>query len=330
VQARLAGHNDDPFFAYLIDPQGQAVAQASNQLVVRQLATISEPGARLHTLAPPAGRWTIIITFTNPVTGNAVATGLSGTVSFTPVTATVHGLPDSQNTVLSFGTSHVVKVTVRNDGNSAESYFLDGRLDQTQSLPLKSITPARNLTLPLPGNVFEPQWIVPTDSTSLTAAARSSALTTFDVSPLNGDPDTGATINGNSASATITAQPGALLTQGDWDIDPQQIGPFGPGGAAPSTTTLTLTATTEAFDPDLTSSTGDLWQQGGAAQAAFTPAIVQPGQTTTLFAVITPLAIRGSVVRGVLYLDDSSALSNRGPSPSGNQLQAIPYEYKVG
>lgn len=100
-----------------------------------------------------------------------------------------------------------------------------------------------------------------TGSTSLTAVARSSAPTTFDVSPLNGDPDIGATINGSSASATITAQ---------------------------------------------------------------------PGQTTTLFAVITPLAIRGSVVRGVLYLDDSSALSNRGPSPSGNQLQAIPYAYKVG
>jgi hypothetical protein len=330
VQARLAGHNNDPFFAYLIDPQGQAVAQASNQLVVRHLATISEPGARLHTLAPSAGRWTIIITFTNPVTGNAVATGLSGTVSFAPVMATVRGLPDSQNTVLGFGTQHVVKVTVRNDGDAAESYFLDGRLDQTQSLRLTSITPARNLNLPLPGNVFEPQWIVPTDSTSVTAAARSSAPTTFDVSPLNGDPDAGATVSGNDASATITAQPGTFLTQGDWDIDPQQAGPFGPGGAAPAATTLTLTATTAAFDPDLTSSTGDLWQQGGAAQRAFAPVIVQPGQTTTLFAVITPLAIKGSVIRGVLYLDDASALSNQGPSPSGDQLEALPYEYKVG
>jgi hypothetical protein len=58
--------------------------------------------------------------------------------------------------------------------------------------------------------------------------------------------------------------------------------------------------------------------------------IVQPGQTTTLYAVITPAATAGSVVRGVLYLDDSSALSNDGPSPSGDQLAAIPYAYRVG
>jgi hypothetical protein len=58
--------------------------------------------------------------------------------------------------------------------------------------------------------------------------------------------------------------------------------------------------------------------------------IVAPGQTTTLYAVITPTAAAGSVVRGVLYLDDSSAVSNDGPSPSGDQLAAIPYTYRVG
>ena len=108
------------------------------------------------------------------------------------------------------------------------------------------------------------------------------------------------------------------------------IGPFGTTGAAPSRTTLTLTATTAAFDPALTSSTGDLWEQGATAQAAFTPVLVQPGQTTTLYAVITPTGKEGSVVRGVLYLDDSSALTNFGPSPSGDQLEAIPYTYSVG
>jgi hypothetical protein len=332
VQATLGGDNDDPFYGYLVDPQGSAVALASNQVVVSQSAsgpvTVGEPGARLHTLSPPAGRWTLILSFTNPVTGNALQTPLSGTISFAPVVPTVQGLPDSTATTLTQGSQYVAAITVHNDGDSAESYFLDGRLDQTTSMALTPITPATNLSLPLADTAPEPQWIVPTDTTALTAAATSSAPTTFDFSPYNGDPDTGATVSGDDASATITAPAGSTLTQGDWDIDPQQIGPFGAAGAAPSTTTLTLTATTPAFDPALTSSTGDLWEQGAAA--SFAPVIVQPGQTTTLYAVITPTAAKGSVVSGVLYLDDSSALSNYGPSPSGDQLAAIPYTYRVG
>ncbi len=334
VQARLGGQNDDPFYGYLVDPQGSAVALASNQVVAEETSsgpvTVGEPGARLHLLSPPAGRWTLILTFTNPVTGNALQTPLSGTISFAPVRTTAAGLPDSAATTLTAGSPRVATVTVHNDGDAAESYFLDGRLDQTTSMALTPVTPATDLTMPLPDTAPEPQWIVPTDTTALTAAATSSAPTTFDVSPFNGDPDTGATVSGDDASATITAPAGTLLTQGDWDIDPQRIGPFGTGAAAPSTTSLTLTATTPAFDPALTSSTGDLWEQGAAAQAAFAPVIVQPGQTTTLYAVITPTATAGSVVRGVLYLDDSSAVSNDGPSPSGDQLAAIPYTYRVG
>jgi hypothetical protein len=331
VQATLGGDNDDPFYGYLVDPQGSAVAMASNQVVSETPSgpvTVGEPGARLHTLSPPSGLWTLILTFTNPVTGNALQTPLSGTVSFVPVTPRVQGLPDSTATTLTQGSQYVAKVTVHNDGDSAEAYFLDGRLDQATSMALTPITPATNLAMPLPDTAPEPQWIVPTDTIALTATATSSAPTTFDFSPYNGDPDTGATVSGDDASATITAPAGTFLTQGDWDIDPQQIGPFGASGAAPSTTTLTLTATTPAFDPALTSSTGDLWEQGAAA--AFTPVIVQPGQTATLYAMITPTAAKGSVVRGVLYLDDSSAVTNDGPSPSGDQLAAIPYTYAVG
>jgi hypothetical protein len=334
VQARLAGSNNDPYFAYLVDPQGEAVSQASNQVLIKDPVTgpvvVGEPGARLHTLAPPAGLWTVIITFTNPVSGNALDTPLTGTVSFAPVTASVRGLPDSASTTLSRGDQHVVAVTVRNNSDAAEAYFLDGRLDQSARMALTSITPATKLQLPLSFVASIPQWIVPTDTSSLTASAKSTAPTTFDFSPWNGEPDTGATVSGDNASATVTAPGGTFLTQGDWDIVPQQVGPFGAKGAATSTTSLSLVATTPAFDPALSSDTGDLFEQGAAAQNAFAPVLVQPGQATTLYAVITPSAKAGSVVKGVLYVDDSSALTNDGLSPSGNQLDAIPYTYKVG
>ena len=58
--------------------------------------------------------------------------------------------------------------------------------------------------------------------------------------------------------------------------------------------------------------------------------LVAPGKTAVIPVVITPAAAVGSVVRGVLYLDDPSVLSNAGPSPSGDQLAAIPYRYRVG
>ncbi|HEX4064276.1 MAG TPA: hypothetical protein VHY58_24970 [Streptosporangiaceae bacterium] len=60
--------------------------------------------------------------------------------------------------------------------------------------PAVAATPARDITLPLPDTSPEPQYIVPTDTTWLGAAATSSASTTFDFSPFNGDPDTGATV----------------------------------------------------------------------------------------------------------------------------------------
>ena len=137
-------------------------------------------------------------------------------------------------------------------------------------------------------------------------------------------------MDGNDASATITAPAGGYLSQGLWDVTPQQIGPFGAAGAATSTTSLSMTATTLAFDAGFESTTGDLWQQGPAAVNPFAPVVVRPGETITIYAVITPVAAPGHVVHGVLYVDDSSALTNNGQSPSGDQLAAIDYTYKVG
>jgi hypothetical protein len=42
------------------------------------------------------------------------------------------------------------------------------------------------------------------------------------------------------------------------------------------------------------------------------------------------MLLGGSVVGGVLYLDDVTALSNDGPSPFGGQLAAVPYAYRIG
>jgi hypothetical protein len=328
VQLALGNGAEDPFTAYLIAPDGQNPARASDQLQIGapgNQATISGSGARLHVLAPERGRWALIVTFTNPVTGDALGTPLTGTVSFAPVTATTTGVPTGG--VLTAGTPHVVSVTVHNDSDSIESYFLDARLDQQVTLPLTSITPSTGLALPQPVTATPAQWIVPTQTSQLAASVDSTAPVMFDISPTSGEPDLGSTADGDNAYADYTAP---TIDQGDWDIVPQPTGPFGDGPVPGSTASSSLTATTQGFNKDAKSPTGDLWLLGVDPQAAFTPVIVQPGTSSTLYLTITPSGAPGSTVTGDIYLDDSSALSQNGYTPTGDELVAIPYHYTVG
>jgi hypothetical protein len=283
-------------------------------------------GAAAPVPPPAAGQWTIIVTFTNPVSGDALDTQLTGRVSFAPVGATAAGVP--QGSTLTRGKSTTVTVTVHNTSQGVESYFLDPRLNKDVTVQLASIVPTTGLTLPLSYNTAEPQWIVPTQTSALGMAVTSTAPVRFDTSPYNGEPDLGSTSTGDDAYAAYSAP---FVTQGDWDIVPQPTGPFGPTSAAPnSTASLFMTAVTQGFNADAASASGDLWELGVNASAAFSPVVVQPGGTATLTLTITPAERPGTVVSGNIYLDDSSSLSNNGYSPTGGELAAFPYRYTVG
>jgi hypothetical protein len=274
----------------------------------------------VHTTSPAAGRWTVIITFTNPVIGQELSTTLSGKVDFAPIAPKVTGLPTSGT--LKAGVPQVVAVTVHNDSTAVESYFLDARLNRTTTVALTSVTPSKGLTLPLAVTAPLPQWIVPTDTTALAVSASSTGPVVFDTSPYNGEPDLGSTADGNHAFASLSAP---AITAGTWQVSPQPAGVFGPAPAPKSTVDLTMTATTKAFDTDARSPSGDLWRQADG----FAPVVVQPGQTTTLYLTIIPSAPSGTLVTGTLYLDDSTSFGQIGLSPTGDQLAALPYQYTV-
>jgi hypothetical protein len=63
--------------------------------------------------------------------------------------------------------------------------------------------------------------------------------------------------------------------------------------------------------------------------AAFSPVVVNPGQTVIIHVTITPAGAHGTVVRGHLYVDDF--LSNVPPygQVSGVELAALPYAYTI-
>ena len=340
VQTTASAGAVDNYNLFLVDPSGETVGHASNRLVVGMDSsgpvTVIERGARAHVLNPAPGRWTLVAAFANPVAGTALSTTFSGTVRLAAIKTVATGVPDSARTTLPAGKARVAKVTVRNDGTAPETYFVDPRLNSSTTIQLPSYTPSSNLPLPFgPASTATPQWIVPTETSALVASAEATTPVTFDWAPyvgnlggaLNGDPDLGATNTGNTASGSWTGSP---VTPGDWEIDPAVIGPF----TAPTptaTVNLAMSATTKAFDSSARSTTGDFWATQAGKGGTFTPVIVQPGQSTTIYVTITPTGKKGQVVRGTLYLDDVSSLSPFGqPIPAGQELAAIPYTYKIG
>jgi hypothetical protein len=64
-----------------------------------------------------------------------------------------------------------------------------------------------------------------------------------------------------------------------------------------------------------------------AASAKYNLLTVNPGQTRTITLTIKPAGAKGTVVRGMLYIDD---FVDSLQFLSGSQLVALPYEYTIG
>ncbi len=327
---------NNTFYAELVDPStNEEASSAFNGLEETSSSTgssqqVPEEGAQLHVLDPSAGLWTLVIDFFNVVSGTAVSQPFTVTMNDVPVHAVVRDLPDSTSTVLAAGTPVTAYIHVRNDGTSPEAYFVDARLD-TQVTTALAAQNTSTLTLPdLNGTV--PLFLVPTHTTSVTATASSPSKLFFDVTYNYGDPDVFSTI-GTTATAAVSS---AEVAPGEWTVTPELLGPF-VNPATPVTATVGMTATTSAFDPAVTSPTGDLWLGSENANNAFTPYVVNPGQSVTIPVTITPEGTAGSTVSGTLYLDDSSFIPSdvtfddvTTNGPEGSDVAAFSYSYTIG
>ncbi len=316
---------NNPFDAWLVDPQGDAVAFASNTLPGAN-GNIQVNGAQLHALSPAAGNWTLIVAFAPAVSGTALSQPFTVQTDEGPVLVTTNGLPNSATTRLKAGKASSYTVTLRNTGPSPELYFLDARLPTMTQLALAAFTGA-STTEPLTVASNFPVYLVPPESTAFVATASTTGTQPiqFDTSYASGDPDI-ASNQGTSVSARVR---GAPLAQGIWSIAPVEVGPFGPMGGPMETVDTTMTATTQAFDPAVSSPTGDLWQVGANLNAPFDPVVVNPGQTVSIPVTITPSGPAKSVVSGTLYVDDASLTLFTFSEPTGDQIAAIPYSYKI-
>ncbi|MFF0414679.1 S8 family serine peptidase [Kitasatospora sp. NPDC004745] len=327
MQGALISPNGTP-----IDIEGNGLFDAQGNL------TGTTGGVSATTVNPAAGRWRFVLNVVGPVSGQQLGQDFTGTVAFNQNSATAAGLPNDGRTKLAAGKPVTVQVNYTNNTVATQKISADGRLDRRVDLPLVPQGTSATVKLPLNLESAVPSFLVPPGTDQLKGVAASSTPAQLELSATTGSPDLFGDLKKAQDGSTVSVvtdkgsaeQP---VVPGNWGVFVQQIGPFGNGGAPAGTSTITATAHTQAFDPALTSSTGDPYAAAvDASAAAANPVTVQPGATGSLQVTLTPTGAKGSTVKGVLYLVSAPtgvATANNVLNTTGAVLAAIPYSYTV-
>jgi hypothetical protein len=326
----------DELLAYLVDPNGQIVGYSSNVTLEPSpsgLEGVAGLYTQIYHVDPIPGQWELLLDWENPVSGAELTDPFTGAIEFNQVKVS-NNLPDSSSTSVLTATAY--DVTIDNTGVAPEGFFVDARLNgQTTAYDLPNQNGPSTMTLPLPAGFAFPYYLVPTHTTELEASVTSADGTTpvtFDMEPFPGDPDISSAVNSPDVTSTIGPGSASLtysqpeVSPGLWYLNPDEIGPYPVTGIPSDPVTVDLKAVTETFDAAVSSSTGDLWN-GTLAN----PLYLLPGQIGTIQVEIAPTASPSTVVSGTLYVNDITLASFVGAADTdGDELAAIPYEYKVG
>ncbi len=333
LTANVSLTNDaaDPVGSYLIAPDGTAVGFGQNNL------TTGATSLTAYALNPAAGTWTLIVDFAEPIVGDEVSQPFSGNVKLDHTGIGLVVGPGNVSTIsgitLPAGVPLTMPVTITNNSNSQQAFFVDARLNTTTAISLANIDPptsSSGYALPLIGG--GPEWLVPTQTSAVKVVSTATLPVIFDYGPNQGDPDlVGVPPSASGTTATGAYSPSAgKVQQGVWFATPDELGPYS-GPAAAGLVNMTLTATTKAFDSSITTAGGDLWLTALDANvlSTFRAILVNPGQTVSVPVTVTPTGASGTVVSGTLYID---SLVNGLPPYSqltGDEIAAIPYSYTI-
>jgi hypothetical protein len=328
AEVNLANDPGDVLTAYLISPSGQNLGYSTNVTENSSGTAESTLSVDAYNVDPQPGQWTLALQWAQPVTGAELSEPFSGTITYNEVDAS-GSLPDGGT--LTNGKAYTYDVTVHNNGQAPEAYFVDPRLTSTESLPLANVDSALNaasIPLPIASGAPFPYYFVPTETSQLQENLTSTVPVDFDSEYFPGDPDIEGVTSGDSASSTITSP----ISPGLWTLFPSEVGPYPASGAPPATASATVTATTRTFDPAVTSPTGDLWSAFNGVTSGFSPVYVPAGGSATIPVTITPSGSAGSTVSGTLFVDDVTiaGLYVGFDNPDGDEIAAIPYTYTIG
>jgi hypothetical protein len=321
---------------FLVNPEGFGLDTQTTVSAVDKNGAATAYGKTMQFFwrNPEAGHWKFLLEINYNISGAQTSIPFTGRLAYNTVNVAAPTLPNNSSTHLASGKAVVVPVHITNNGNTAKNYFVDARLSQTEQLYLGSVT---NIAVP---GTSQYLTVVPPETTSVYMAAQSLTKVpiTFDMSPWLGDPDLlgtpGFNIYGHpSADATVT---GSEVTPGVWGVAPVVMGPTPQGNPTPTTVDIGGLATTETFDGQVTSTTGDQWANWvGASSTAFKPLTLAPGASGTIDVTITPSGNDGTAVTGNLYVDtapvpDFTTEVGWFTFAGADEAAALPYSYTIG
>jgi hypothetical protein len=330
VGVTLASDPDVLVEGMLVSPSGEVVDVGTNQQPAADGSLVTTNTLQATEASPTPGRYRFILVVENPVSGAEVSQDFSGTVSLEAFPFHSHGLPQHASITIKRHTTHALTVTVTNPTVAPISVQLDPRLTKTGAVAL---APFGSATADLPEG-FTPEYLIPPDSTSFTAAATSEPNAQLEIQNSFFAPDLLGSISGATSVATDSSP---QVGRGLWLTDVQESLPPG-GTAVDGTTTVIAAAQTQLFDTDMTSSTGDPWLLSteeaptGTNANGGTGVVIPPGQTRTISMTITPSAPKGTTVSGVLNvvtLNVNGPYLGVIPFFASSLLAAIPYKYTV-
>ena len=311
--------------AYLVGPDGATRGFGQNNV-----NGVNGPSLTVNTLNPPAGAWTLVVVFQGPIMGDATSLPFTGRIVLNQVSASAPSLPGNASVTLAAGVPVTYPVTITNKGAAPDQFFVDARLNSVVTMPLalqEAPQSPSGFTLPLTS--AQPVWLVPSETSAVATTASATLPIEYDYGAFQGDPDLfGAPTTADNAAGSYTPSLGAVQS-GYWFASPSELGPY-PNGAAAGFVNMTMTATMKDFDTAVTSPLGDFWLFATGSSAAFTPVVLNPGQSTTVNVTFTPTGAPGTVVSGTLYVDDVLTGVPPGGTLAGNEVAGLPYTYTVG
>jgi hypothetical protein len=163
-----------------------------------------------------------------------------------------------------------------------------------------------------------PQFVVPPFTSRLDIAASSTVPIDFTTSPDFGSPE----LLSSRGTDAVVSQAASDIPASAWSCPPTELG-TGPKPAAPFQ--CGADAEIKAFDPSVSSSTGNIWSALEGLTDTYDPLVLQPGESGDITVSIAPAGRRGAFVSGFLAVETFNF-----NTISSDQIAAVPYSYVVG
>lgn len=342
----------------LVRPDGVSVDNETNQLGTGSTMDFVQRD-------PMAGTWRLIIFMNLVASGNQTSEPFTGSIQFNQAFNNISSnLPSSPSTKIAAGQTKSFTVSIKNPTNQPDSFFADPRLvGQTQTISPAGFSAGNN------SFVFPS---VPAETSQLTifgeAANPSCSGLTGPTTPIDGDMfninggnvlgfagfqiapaydghafvDSGTGLDGSVVSTSNANG----LSSGQWQAEFEPTPPYGENSTAPATCIFAgAQVVTQAFDPNVQTSTGDYWVDAnpgnGLSSTGYTGGLsLGPGASGQITVTLAPAAnaASGTLVSGVVYVETMDLFPPPPDKPlnlynqvsgQGHELIALPYTYKV-